>query len=68
MESVEFYTAQFEMSATTGTPVVGQYFDQDLGETTSEMLTEFYESGQIWALLIGLVMGYIVRGAFSYGS
>ncbi|MEL6777418.1 MAG: hypothetical protein AAFO06_09195 [Cyanobacteria bacterium J06597_16] len=68
MKSVEFYTTQFGMSATTGTPVVGQYFDQDLGETTSEILTGFYESGQLWALLIGLAMGYIIKGAFTYGS
>ncbi|MEL6816437.1 MAG: hypothetical protein AAFP03_16740 [Cyanobacteria bacterium J06598_3] len=73
MESVEFYTTQFEMAGTTNNlivqqPVVGQYFDQDLGETTGEILTGFYESGQLWALLIGIVFGYIVRGAFSYGS
>ncbi len=26
----------------------------------------FYESGQIWALLIGLVLGYVVRGITTY--
>ncbi len=71
MEPFDFYTAQLEASVTlgshTGTPVIGQYFDQDLIGTTGEMLGGFYESGQIWALLIGIVLGYGIKSFSSYG-
>lgn len=67
MESVEFYIAKTELSSTTPVLVVGQYFDQDLIGTTGKLLTGFYESGQLWALLIGIVIGYAFKSAFSYG-
>lgn len=67
MESLEFYTAQFKASAVTGTPVVGQYFDQDLIGSTGKTLNGFYESGQLWALLIGVAMGYAFKSFSSYG-
>ncbi len=75
MEPFEFYTAQLEASATlgsrigshAGTPVVGQYFDQDLIGTTGEMLGGFYASGQLWAMLIGIVLGYGIKSFSSYG-
>lgn len=67
MESLEFYTAQFETSATIGTPVIAQQFDQDLIGSTGEMMQGFYESGQLWALLIGVVLGYGFKSFSSYG-
>lgn len=67
MEPFEFYTAQFETTAVTGTPVIGQYFDQNLVGSTGKMLTGFYDSGQLWALLIGLVLGYAFKSMSSYG-
>jgi len=79
MEPFEFYTAQLEASATLGsrigshvgshteTPVIGQYFDQDLIGTTGEMLGGFYASGQLWAMLIGIVLGYGLKSFSSYG-
>lgn len=71
MEPFEFYTAQFETTVVVGTPtgkpVIGQYFDQDLVGTTGTMLTGFYESGQLWALLIGIVLGYAFKSMTSYG-
>lgn len=67
MEPIVFYPAQLETTAVTGTPVIGQYFDQDLIGTSGAMLKGFYESGQLWALLIGIVLGYIFKSAFSYG-
>ena len=51
----------------TGTPVIGQYFDQDLIGSTGKTLTAFYESGQMWALLIGLALGYAFKSITSYG-
>lgn len=75
MKTVEFYPTQFEFletpsvatSAIISQPVVGQYFDQDLGETTGKMLSQFYESGQMWALIIGIVLGYGFKSFSSYG-
>ena len=76
MDTSEFYSADFyavhlgasaTASQSIGTPVIGQYFDQDLGRTTGQMLTNFYESGQMWALLIGIVLGYGFKSFSSYG-
>ncbi len=67
MERLEFYPAQFQTSATVGTPVIGQYFDQDFVGTTGKMLHGFYASGQLWALLIGVVIGYGFKSFSSYG-
>lgn len=53
-------------SATTSQPLVGQYFDQDFIGSSGELLNNFVESGQIWALLIGIVLGYLVRGLTAY--
>jgi hypothetical protein len=67
MERLEFDPSQFQASATVGIPVVGQYFDQDLMGSTGKMLTGFYESGQLWAVLIGVVIGYSLKSFSSYG-
>jgi hypothetical protein len=67
MEQVEFYPSQFQVSATVGIPVVGQYFDENLGDSTGKMLSHFYESGQLWAVLIGIVIGYSLKSFTSYG-
>ena len=67
---MEFYilsTGQLESSLAVGTPVVAQHFDQDLIGDTGVMLKGFYESGQLWALLIGLALGYAFKSFTSYG-
>ena len=67
MEPTVSYSAQFEPMTMTGTPIIAQQFDQDLIGSSGAMLKEFYESGQLWALLIGIVLGYLFKSAFSYG-
>ncbi|MEL6159086.1 MAG: hypothetical protein AAFQ40_15510 [Cyanobacteria bacterium J06623_5] len=69
MESSASYFAQFDTAATTGVPVIAEakYFDQDLIGDTGTMLKGFYESGQLWALLIGIVIGYGFKSFASYG-
>ena len=70
MESIAFEPAQFgimDTTAMTSTPIIAQQFDQDLIGSSGAMLKAFYESGQLWALLIGIVLGYIFKSAFSYG-
>jgi hypothetical protein len=46
--------------------VVGQYFDQDVVGDLGNALNTFVESGQIWALLIGFILGYLLRGVTTY--
>ena len=67
MESFALYTAQLESPAVTGTPVIAQHFDQDIIGDTGAMLKGFYESGQLWALLIGIALGYAFKSFSSYG-
>jgi hypothetical protein len=47
-------------------PIVGQYFDQDFLGDSGKLLNNFVESGQVWALLIGMVFGYLLRGLTTY--
>lgn len=61
------YLAQFEAPATATVPIVAQQFDQDVLGDAGVLLKGFYESGQIWALLIGIVVGYGFRSLSSYG-
>ena len=36
--------------------------DPDVMGQMGKYLTNFYESGQLWALLVGMVLGYVFRG------
>lgn len=76
MESVEFYIAQpssqslavsFQPVAAAGEPIIAQYFEQDFVGDMGATLKGFYESGQLWALLIGLALGYGFKSLSSYG-
>ena len=42
--------------------LIAQQFDQDVLGDINEGFSKFVESGQVWALLIGLVVGFVVRG------
>ncbi|HEY9698109.1 MAG TPA: hypothetical protein V6D10_12650 [Trichocoleus sp.] len=48
-------------------PHLAQTFDTDVFKGTRTILNNFIKSGQVWALLIGLIVGYIIRGLTSYG-
>lgn len=41
--------------------------DPDLLGNVQESVNHFVASGQVWALLIGLVIGYMLRSMLSYG-
>lgn len=41
--------------------------DPDLLGNIQAAFQNFIQSGQIWALLIGLVLGYMIRGLTTYG-
>lgn len=41
--------------------------DPDLMGQIQKAWNHFIQTGQVWALLIGLVIGYIIRNLTSYG-
>jgi len=47
-------------------PVLAQQFDQDILGDLVTAWTIFWKSGQIWALLIGIVVGYFIRNLTAY--
>ncbi len=53
-------------SRQTTATVIAQQFDQDIIGDLGNALRIFVESGQIWALIIGFVLGFILRGVTTY--
>ena len=47
-------------------PMVAQVFDQDVLGDAGNLLSNFVQSGQIWALLVGFVLGYMLRSVTTY--
>lgn len=47
--------------------IVLAQFEQDLWGDVSGAFNNFVESGQLWALLIGIVVGYLLKGLTSFG-
>jgi hypothetical protein len=47
--------------------LLAEQFDTDVFRGFREWGSNFIESGQIWALLIGIVLGYLFRGFTTYG-
>ena len=46
--------------------VLAQQFDQDILGDMGALWNTFIESGQVWALIIGVVVGYMVRSLTAY--
>ncbi|QQE64881.1 hypothetical protein GFS31_15640 [Leptolyngbya sp. BL0902] len=53
-------------SAMPSSLVLAQQFDQDVLGDMGRLWNIFIESGQVWALLIGIAVGYFVRGLTAY--
>lgn len=47
--------------------LLGQQFDTDVFATTRKIVGEFIKSGKLWTLMIGVVIGYVLKGLTSYG-
>ncbi|MEO0869456.1 MAG: hypothetical protein AAFY17_13640 [Cyanobacteria bacterium J06642_11] len=66
----EFTTADVSFlpqpTAMVTQPMVGQLTEDDFFARSGDILGNFVESGQLWALLIGLVLGYAIRGMTTY--
>lgn len=59
--------AGFQHSLDTVQTLLAQQFDTDPFRGTRTAFNNFVRTGQAWALLIGFVLGYIVRGLTTYG-
>ena len=53
-------------SVSEGLHVLAQTYEDNLGNDVSGAFNNFIESGQVWALGIGFILGYIVRSLTSY--
>jgi hypothetical protein len=47
--------------------LLAQQFETDVFADFRSSFNNFIESGQVWALVIGLVLGYLIRSLTSYG-
>ena len=47
-------------------PVLAQQFDQDILADIASTWDNFVDSGQIWALLFGIVLGYMIRNLTAF--
>lgn len=45
----------------------GQQFDTDVFRGTRGIFNNFIKTGQLWAFLFGLVVGYLLRALTTYG-
>ena len=74
LDSWDAFSASSEFQVSTNiavatrsqTATVLAQFEGDVLEDIGGAFQNFYESGQIWALRIGLVLGYVVRGITTY--
>lgn len=55
-----------QQTAVTTKPLVGQLIEDNFFDRSGDILGNFVESGQLWALLIGVVLGYAIRGMTTY--
>ncbi|NEQ52743.1 MAG: hypothetical protein F6K11_21835 [Leptolyngbya sp. SIO3F4] len=53
-------------TAMVTTPVIAQQFEENFFERSGDIFGNFVDSGQLWALLIGIVIGYVIRGITTY--
>ena len=47
-------------------PVLAQQFDQDVIADLGDAMQTFVDSGQVWALIIGFALGFLIRGITTY--
>ncbi|MEB3291423.1 MAG: hypothetical protein VKI82_16010 [Leptolyngbya sp.] len=65
VDGVSLETASIS-SAMPQSMVLAQQFDQDILGDLGKVWNTFIESGQVWALIIGIVIGYMVRSLTAY--
>lgn len=45
---------------------IAQQFEDNLGSSFQSTWDNFIQSGQVWALIIGFIVGYVFRSITSY--
>ncbi|WP_008313544.1 hypothetical protein [Leptolyngbya sp. PCC 6406] len=60
------FGAQATPLSQTQAVVLAQQFDQDILGDLGTMAKNFVDSGQLWALIIGVVLGYMFRSMTTY--
>ncbi len=53
-------------AAAVSQPIIAQQFEDNFFDRSGDIIGNFVESGQLWALLIGVVLGYAIRGITTY--
>lgn len=48
------------------TPLIAQQFQDNLFNNFQGTFNHFVESGQVWALLAGILVGYLIRSLTAY--
>jgi len=66
----QFLTGSAEAGAlsmqASSTLVLAQFDDVDILRDMVNLWNTFIETGQVWALIIGLIIGYFLRGLTTY--
>jgi hypothetical protein len=47
--------------------LAAQQFNTDVFAATRGWFDNFLKTGQVWALIMGFVLGFVLRGMTSYG-
>lgn len=58
--------AGFTVDTASLSPVLAQQFDQDILGDMVDIWNNFVDSGQLWALLFGIVLGYFIRNLTAF--
>lgn len=56
----------FSINQAALSPVLAQQFDQDFLGDMVKTWQNFVDSGQLWALLFGIVLGYFIRNLTAF--
>lgn len=65
-DDAAFDAPVFQPAVATAEQVVIAQADADVLGDISGAFSNFVESGQVWALIIGIVVGYMLRGMTTY--
>ncbi len=52
--------------ASATTPLIAQQFNDNLFNNFQGTFNQFVEFGQVWALLVGILLGYLIRSLTAY--
>lgn len=64
---VDVLTSHHWIQLANDSLVLAQSTDADLVAEFQKAFKQFVESGQVWAMLIGLIIGYFFRALTTYG-